>query len=210
MACLFYYGKIREKLNQLPLSQDSHPRTFSFSDLKLPVPSNNLEIIWFLDPMTSWLPFSEATRCLPRSPSEAPSLVPSAKVHRRGLLTACFGCQGKKVQVQKTCPIPSPPPWRLLPQPRSISQTAVGSCSWEVKPAEAIGGGVSGGGGQHLSWAHSGLSTYLPHFLWVFSKWIRGRHGRHLSPGTQGCLSSAPTRTHQQPVASIVAFRHPS
>ena len=39
-------------------------------------------------------------------------------------------------------------------------------------------------------------------------KEIQPGHGRHLSPGTQGCLSSAPTRTHQQPVASIVARLH--
>lgn len=150
MACLFYYGKIRKKLNQLPLSQDSHPRTFSFSALKLPVLSNNLEIIWFLDPMTSWLPFSEATRYLPRSPSEAPSLVPSAKVHRRGILTACFGCQGKKVQVQKTCPIPSPSPCGCFPSPdpfpRQLWAAAAEKWNQQRQLAEGwvgVGGSIS-------------------------------------------------------------------
>lgn len=51
------------------------------------------------------------------------------------------------------------------------------------------------------------FSKDFPPFPWVFGKRKRSRHGRHLSPGTRGCLLPA---THQQPVAGITGLSHPS
>lgn len=153
-------------------------------------------------------PLLEATLSISQVffPQRHPSLVPSAKVHRRGILTACFGCQGKKVQVQKHAlfhPHPHVLP-SLDPFPRQLWAAAA-----RRKPAEAItqrGRGVG---------AASQLSTSRP--FHIFASFLVGvqqmdtdRHGRSLQVSTLGCLSSAPTRTQQQPVASIVGFRHPS
>lgn len=91
------------------------------------------------------------------------SLTPSQKAHRMGPLTACFGRQSTKVHVQKTCHVPltlrTSPPRGCFLRPGFISQTAVGSCGWEVKPAEAIGGGAGMGAGVG---AASQLSTLWP------------------------------------------------
>lgn len=126
-------------------------------------------------------PELEGKLCLdipfPVSPLKATSWNPSWILHRVGLLTAClFWLPGQKGLGSKNMTGSTATPCCYFPRPRSISQTAVGSCSQEVAPTEATGVGGSISAEYMLA-----FSTDFPHFLWGFGKWKQGGQGRPLS-----------------------------
>lgn len=81
---------------------------------------------------------------LPSASLRGPQLSPRPRLHRAGLLSL-FWLLGQKGPDSKNMPYSTPTPHCCFPGPRSISQPAVRSCSREVKPAEATGGGWEGG-----------------------------------------------------------------
>lgn len=90
----------------------------------------------------------------PMSPSEAPSSASSRKPHRMGPLTACFGCQGKKVRVQKPCHIHPPTPVAASPSPdpfpRQLWAAEAEKWNWQRQLAGGVWG-VGSGEASHLS-----------------------------------------------------------
>lgn len=143
-----------------------------------------------------------ATSCL-GSPWEVSRLTSRQKLCRVSL-TGCFGCWGKKGQVQ-THAIFHPYSYCCFPRPRSISQTAVGSCSWEVKPAEATG--VGGKGGGSISAEHtSGFPQISLLSRGCLANGNRAGREVSLSGRSEGLLAA----THHLPVATIMVFHHAS
>lgn len=156
----FMYNKIHKK-NLLLLSQDGHPPKF-FQD-------KNLQLLIILKecniktPTACWPPSSGSTQCLfenlaPRTEQQTalghllPSVAlrgtqlnPQSKAAQCGSPDSLLRLPGQKGPRAKNIPNSTPCPCCCFLRPRSISQSAVGSCSWAVKRAETIQGGMGWG-----------------------------------------------------------------